>query len=71
MDSEQDISAEAAQGVAYAGVGARLRAAREARRIELTSIASETRIPLRHLEVIEAGPVGHDGDYDEDGGEEA
>ena len=55
MDSELDISAEAAQGVAYAGVGARLRAAREARRIELTSIASETRIPLRHLEVIEAG----------------
>ena len=30
MDSEQDISAEAAHSVAYAGVGARLRAAREA-----------------------------------------
>lgn len=55
MDSEQDISAEAAHSVAYAGVGARLRAAREARRLELTHIASETRIPLRHLEVIEAG----------------
>ncbi|MCL9983734.1 MAG: helix-turn-helix domain-containing protein, partial [Erythrobacter sp.] len=55
MDSEQDISAEAAHSVAYAGVGARLRAAREARRLELTQIASETRIPLRHLEVIEAG----------------
>jgi cytoskeleton protein RodZ len=55
MDNEQDISADTAHGVAYAGVGARLRAAREARRLELTTIASETRIPLRHLEVIEAG----------------
>lgn len=55
MDSEQDISTEAVPGVAYAGVGARLRAAREARRIDLTTIANETRIPLRHLEVIETG----------------
>lgn len=55
MDSEQENSAETAHTVAYAGAGARLRAAREARRLELAQIASETRIPLRHLEVIEAG----------------
>jgi hypothetical protein len=55
MDSEQDISADMAQAEAYGGVGARLRAAREARRLDLAQIASETRIPLRHLEVIEAG----------------
>lgn len=55
MDSEQDISAEAAPGAAYDGAGARLRTAREARRLELTNIASETRIPLRHLEAIEEG----------------
>jgi len=58
MDSEQDIGAEGAQEVAYAGAGARLRAAREARRLELAHIASETRIPLRHLEAIEAGDFG-------------
>lgn len=55
MDSEQDISADAAQAEAYGGVGARLRAAREARRLDLAQVAAETRIPLRHLEVIEAG----------------
>lgn len=55
MDSEQDISAEDAQDTAYAGAGARLRAAREARRLDLAQIAAETRIPLRHLEAVEAG----------------
>jgi cytoskeleton protein RodZ len=55
MDSELEISAEGAQGVAYDGAGARLRVAREARRLELSHIASETRIPLRHLEAIEEG----------------
>ena len=55
MDSEEDISTEAVQDTAYAGAGARLRAARETRRLELTQIAAETRIPLRHLEVIEEG----------------
>ncbi|WP_086619979.1 helix-turn-helix domain-containing protein [Erythrobacter tepidarius] len=55
MDSEQDSGTDSVQDVAYAGAGARLRAAREARRIELAQIALETRIPLRHLEAIEAG----------------
>jgi cytoskeleton protein RodZ len=55
MDSEQDISADMAQAEAYGGVGPLLRAAREARRLNLTQVAAETRIPVRHLEVIEAG----------------
>jgi hypothetical protein len=55
MDSEQDISADEAQDTAYAGAGARLNTAREARRLDLAQIAAETRIPLRHLEAIEAG----------------
>lgn len=57
MDSEND-STEAIQGdildSASAGAGDRLRAAREARRLELSHIAAETRIPVRHLEAIEA-----------------
>ena len=36
-----------------ATVGERLRAAREAQKLELSDIASRTRIPLRHLEAIE------------------
>lgn len=36
-------------------VGSRLRAARQDRRLELSHIAAETRIPIRHLESIEAG----------------
>ncbi|OBV11285.1 helix-turn-helix domain-containing protein [Erythrobacter dokdonensis] len=55
MDSEQEISAEDAHETPYAGAGMRLRAARETRRLELSQIAAETRIPLRHLEAIEAG----------------
>ncbi len=55
MDSEQDISAEEPQDEAYAGVGVRLRTAREAEQLELSHIAAETRIPMRHLEAIEAG----------------
>ncbi len=55
MDSEQDTGAGSAQDQAYDGAGARLRAAREARRLELPQIAAETRIPLRHLEAIEQG----------------
>ncbi len=37
-----------------AGAGDRLRTAREARRMELSDVAAETRIPIRHLESIEA-----------------
>lgn len=36
-----------------ATVGEKLRAAREAQKLELSEIASRTRIPLRHLEAIE------------------
>ena len=37
------------------GVGAQLRAAREAKGLSLAQLASDTRIPLRHLETIEFG----------------
>jgi transcriptional regulator with XRE-family HTH domain len=37
------------------GVGARLRAAREARKLTIAQVAGETRIPQRHLQTIEAG----------------
>ena len=60
MDSELDNSTEelsdAAQApVEPAGAGARLRAAREVKRLELSHIAAETRIPERHLASIENG----------------
>ncbi|MDT8760009.1 DUF4115 domain-containing protein [Sphingomonas psychrotolerans] len=38
-----------------ATVGEKLRAAREAQQLELSEIASRTRIPQRHLEAIESG----------------
>jgi cytoskeletal protein RodZ len=37
------------------GIGEQLRAAREARGLSLEEVASETRIPQRHLQTIEAG----------------
>jgi len=37
------------------GIGAQLRAAREARGLSLEQVAAETRIPQRHLQTIEAG----------------
>lgn len=58
MDSEQDTTEEAPAELmdsASAGAGDRLRSAREARRLELSHIAAETRIPIRHLESIESG----------------
>ena len=58
MDSEQDSMVEDATDLMESGsasAGDRLRAAREARRLDLSHIAAETRIPVRHLEAIEAG----------------
>lgn len=37
------------------GIGAQLKAAREARGLSLEQVAAETRIPQRHLQTIEAG----------------
>ena len=57
MESEDNSINEKAEdllGAAGAGAADRLRAAREARRMELSHIAAETRIPIRHLEAIEA-----------------
>lgn len=48
MDEEAEVSE-------YSSVGSRLRAAREEKGFSLDDIASETRIPLRHLESLEAG----------------
>ena len=53
MDSENPTSADIAPETPVAGPGARLRAAREAMRVDLPHIAAETRIPLRHLQSIE------------------
>ena len=51
MDSEEHTSADTAP---QTGIGGTLRAAREAQRLDLAHIAAQTRIPLRHLEAIEA-----------------
>lgn len=51
---EQDHD-EDAQEALPDGVGARLRAAREASGLSLQQVASETRISQRHLELIEQG----------------
>ncbi len=60
MTSEQDSTTEelsdaAVEAVETASAGERLRAAREAKRLELSHIAAETRIPVRHLTSIENG----------------
>ncbi|MEO1220265.1 MAG: RodZ domain-containing protein [Pseudomonadota bacterium] len=57
MESDKngiDETSEDLMGSAGAGAGDRLRTAREARRMELSHISAETRIPVRHLEAIEA-----------------
>ena len=48
MDEETEVAE-------FPSVGERLRAAREEKGFSLEDIASETRIPLRHLESLEAG----------------
>ncbi|WDA41670.1 helix-turn-helix domain-containing protein [Erythrobacter sp. BLCC-B19] len=54
MDSENTTSGDTAHDTSLAdGPGARLRAARQALRLDLAHVAAETRIPLRHLEAIE------------------
>jgi len=50
-----DTSADDLMETPNAGAGDRLRSAREARRMDIAHIAAETRIPVRHLESIEAG----------------
>lgn len=47
--------AERGSGGDVGGAGEALRAARERKRLDLSHIAAETRIPTHHLEVIEAG----------------
>src|SRR5690348_16152182 len=41
--------------IATSTVGDRLRAAREKKKLSLDDIATQTRIPLRHLQNLEAG----------------
>lgn len=55
MDSEQETGADSAGDSPVAGAGAQLRTAREVLRLDLSHIAAETRIPVRHLEAIEGG----------------
>ncbi len=55
MDSEDETRADDAPQTDGTAAGAQLRAARKEKRLELSQIAAETRIPLRHLEAIEAG----------------
>ncbi|MEE4289314.1 MAG: helix-turn-helix domain-containing protein [Erythrobacter sp.] len=56
-DAADDAAGDASDGGIEhpADAGATLRAARERRSLSLDHIAAETRIPLRHLETIEAG----------------
>lgn len=58
MDSEENSTAEEQTDLMESGTASaadRLRIAREAKRLELSHIAAETRIPIRHLEAIERG----------------
>lgn len=55
MTSDTKTSGDEAREAPTGGVGAQLRVAREAMRVDLPHIAALTRIPLRHLEAIERG----------------
>lgn len=48
----------AVAGIAATGAGARLRAAREARGLDIQQVASELRLPARHIESLEAEDAG-------------
>ena len=50
--AEENVGADAG---AHGGIGAFLRAEREAQGLTIAQVAAETRIPQRHLETIEAG----------------
>jgi cytoskeletal protein RodZ len=50
---------EETEATEFISAGQRLRAAREEKGLTLEAIASETRIPLRHLESLEAGDWDH------------
>ena len=52
MDSEHESETEE---LIASGPGEDLRAAREAKKLTIEQVAAETRIPIRHLESIEAG----------------
>lgn len=52
MDSEHESETEE---LIASGPGEDLRAAREGKKLKLEQVAAETRIPIRHLESIEAG----------------
>ena len=54
-----ELPPETAQSGAPQTAGGQLRAAREARGLDLSQVAAETRIPQRHLENIEAGEYGN------------
>ena len=54
-----ELPPETAQESAPQTAGGQLRAAREARGLDLSQVAAETRIPQRHLENIEAGEYGN------------
>lgn len=55
MDSTQDNGAGEPRSNSYTGAGFLLRSAREEQGLSLADMATRTRIPLRQLEVIEAG----------------
>ena len=54
MEEQEDVIAQSAAAPAKP-VGERLRETRQAKGLEIDQVAAETRIPLRHLESIEAG----------------
>ena len=54
MEEQEDVATQPAAEPTKR-VGERLRETRQAKGLEIDQVAAETRIPLRHLESIEAG----------------